>query len=149
MAELEREIVIDAEPATVFAFLVDPDKHVQWMGTAAELDPRPGGAYRVVVAGSYPASGEFVEVVPDERVVVTFGWEDEGNPVAPGSTTLEWTLQPEGGKTRLRLRHTGLPDQQAVDQHDHGWSHYLARLGVAAPGGDAGPDTGPAGPEPG
>jgi len=144
MAELEREILIDAPPETVFAFLTEPDKHVLWEGTEAQLDPRPGGVYRVVVAGSYVAAGEFVEVVPHERLVLTFGWDMPDNPIRPGSTRVEYTLVAEGGKTRLRLRHSGLPDD-AVEMHVQGWDHYLARLAVAGAGGDAGPDTGPGG----
>ncbi len=145
MAELVREVLIDASPSTIFAFLTEPEKHLQWEGTEAELDPRPGGVYRVLIAGQFEASGEFVEVVPDERVSYTFGWNDEGNPITPGSTKVEITLEPEGEKTRVRLHHTGLPDEQAGEMHIHGWDHYLARLAVAAPGGDAGPDTGPGG----
>lgn len=145
MAELEREVLIDASPATIYALLTVPEQHVRWEGTEADLDPRPGGLYRVLIAGQYEASGEFVEVVPDEKVAFTFGWDDEGNPIRPGSTTVEITLEPEGDKTRVRLRHSGLPDDEAVAMHIHGWDHYLGRLAVAAPGGDAGPDTGPTG----
>jgi uncharacterized protein YndB with AHSA1/START domain len=143
MAELEREIVIDASPETVFKLLTVPEHHLRWEGTEVELDPRPGGVYRVLIAGSHQASGEFVEVVPNERIVHTFGWEHEGNPVPPGSSRVEYTLTAEGDKTRLRLVHSGLPDAQAVEMHIHGWDHYLARLGVAAAGGEAGPDLGP------
>lgn len=38
MAELIREIVIDASPATIYEFLTIPEKHVEWNGTSAELD---------------------------------------------------------------------------------------------------------------
>lgn len=122
MGELTREILIDASPETVFGFLTDPAKHVQWEGTEAELDPRPGGVYSVLIAGQYQARGEFVEVVPNEKVVHTFGWDMDDNPIAPGSTEVTWELIDEGGKTRLRVTHRGLPDD-AVDQHTHGWDH--------------------------
>jgi uncharacterized protein YndB with AHSA1/START domain len=138
--ELEREILIDASPETIFPFLTDPEKHKLWEGTEVELDPRPGGIYRVLIAGEYKAAGEYVEVVPNERIVMTFGWDMPDNPITPGSTTVEYTLIPEGDKTRLRLRHTGLPDQNAVDQHTDGWDHYLERLTVVVAGGDPGPD---------
>ena len=140
MEDLVREIVIDATPETVFPFLVDPEKHVEWVGTEAELDPRPGGTYRVLVAGQHQSAGQFVEVVPNEKVVYTFGWEQEGNPITPGSTEIEISLHPEGTKTRVRLVHRGLPDANAVTEHGHGWGHYLERLATAASGGDAGPD---------
>jgi len=140
MAELVREIMIDASPETIWPFLVDPAKHVEWLGTVAEIDPQPGGVYRVLVQGQHQSAGEYLEVVPNEKVVFTFGWEEEGNPIKPGSTTIEISLHPEGSKTLVRLAHRGLPDE-AVSDHTRGWDHYLGRLAVAAPGGNAGPDT--------
>jgi uncharacterized protein YndB with AHSA1/START domain len=146
MADLVREIMIDATPETIWPFLTDPGKHVEWDGTVAELDPRPGGVYRVLVAGQFQSAGTYVDAVPMEKVVFTFGWEAEGHPIPPGSTTVEITLHPEGNKTRVRLTHSGLPDD-AVEPHGHGWGHYLERLAVRASGGDPGPDRGPGGGE--
>jgi len=142
MAELVREIMIDATPETIWPFLTDPARHVEWLGTVAEIDPRPGGVYRVLVGGQHQSAGEYVEVVPMERVVFTFGWDQDGHPIPPGSTTIEISLHPEGGKTRVRLVHRGLPDD-AVSDHGNGWAHYLSRLAIAATGGSAGPDVRP------
>lgn len=139
MAELVREIMIDATPETIWPFLTDPDKHVEWQGTVADIDPRPGGTYRVLVRGEFQSAGEYVEVVPHEKIVFTFGWDQEGHPIPAGSTTIEITLHPEGDKTRVRLTHRGLPDD-AIGDHTQGWDHYLARLAIVARGGDAGPD---------
>ncbi|HEV2360406.1 MAG TPA: SRPBCC family protein [Acidimicrobiales bacterium] len=139
MTELIVEQVIDATPETIWPFLTDSEKYVLWSGTEAEIDARPGGAHRVLIGGHHRALGEYVEVVPRERLVFTFGWEEEGNPITPGSTTIEITLTSEGDKTRVRLVHRGLPVNSLSD-HRHGWEHYLGRLGVAAVGGDAGPD---------
>lgn len=113
-----------------------------WHGTVAEIDPRPGGVYRVLVMGLFQTAGEYVEVVPKQKVVFTFGWEQDGNPVQPGSTTIEITLHPEGDKTRVRLIHRGLPED-VVSDHSQGWDHYLGRLAIAATGGNPGPDTPP------
>ena len=142
MAELVREIVIDATPETIWPFLTEPDKHVQWLGTVAEMDPRPGGAYRVKVGDRHQSAGEYVEVVPLERVVFTFGWDEPGHPIPAGSTTVEITLHPEADKTRVRLVHRGLP-ADAVEDHGRGWAYYLDRLATVGAGGDAGPDVGP------
>ena len=139
MAELVREIMIDATPETIWPFLVDPEKHVEWLGTVADIDPRPGGVYKVLVQGQHPSAGEYIEVVPQERVVFSFGWDEEGHPIPAGSTTIEISLHPEGSKTLVRLAHRGLPED-AVSDHTHGWDHYLGRLATAASGGDAGPD---------
>ena len=106
MAELVREIVIDATPETIWPFLTESEKHADWIGSPAELDPRPGGVYRASMGGgAHPAAGTFVEVVPLEKVVFTFGWDEKDHPIPPGSTTLEISLHPEGDKTRVRLVH--------------------------------------------
>ncbi len=136
---LERDVRIDAPPEVVFKFFVEPEHLVRWMGVEARLDPRPGGIYRVNVTGQEVARGEYVEVSPNERVVFTWGWEGEGNPVRPGASTVEITLVPDGAATKVLLRHHGLPGDPG-DRHAEGWEHYLGRLSVAAGGGDAGPD---------
>jgi uncharacterized protein YndB with AHSA1/START domain len=133
-----QEVVIAASPETIFEFFTDPAKMVRWKGRSAQLDPQPGGTYRVDMTEESVARGEFVELVPHERIVFTWGWEGEG-PVQPGTSTVEVTLTPEDDKTRLRLVHRGLP----VDErgpHDEGWKHFLPRLEIVASGGNPGPD---------
>lgn len=136
---ITREIRIAARPETVFAFFTDPAKMIRWKGKNATLDPRPGGIYRVDVNGRNVARGEYLEIVPNRRLVFTWGWEDEGNPVPPGSSTVEVTLVPDGEGTILRLVHRDLP-AEARAPHAHGWEHYLGRLTVSAAGGDPGQD---------
>ena len=109
------------------------------LGTVADIDPRPGGHYRVLVGGQHQSVGEYLEVTPYERVVFTFGWDQAGNPITPGSSTVEISLHPEGDKTLVRLTHRGLP-ADAVDDHIGGWDHYLGRLTTRVEGGEPGPD---------
>lgn len=135
-----REIRVRARPETVFAYFTDPAKMMEWKGIEAELDPKPGGIYRVNVTGRDIARGEYVEVVPPSRVVFTWGWEAQDSPVPPGSSTVEVTLVPDGDVTIVRLRHYNLPSTEARDQHAHGWEHYLARLELAGSGQDPGKD---------
>jgi uncharacterized protein YndB with AHSA1/START domain len=133
------ETRIAATPETVFAFFVDPIKMVRWMGSRAEADPRPGGTYALDINTQARARGEFVEVVPYSRVVFTFGWEGD-QAVPPGSSSVEVTLSPDGDGTHVRLVHRGLMTTAMREQHSHGWQHYLARLSVAAAGGEPGTD---------
>ena len=133
------EVAIDARPETVFEFLTDPALLLRWMGTAATLEPRPGGMYRVVVNPRSTVRGEFVEVVPHSRVVFTWGFEEPDATVPPGGSTVEVTLRPDGEGTLLRLVHSDLPEPSRA-QHDMGWEHFLDRLRGAAAGDDPGPD---------
>ncbi|MBV8443480.1 MAG: SRPBCC domain-containing protein, partial [Hyphomicrobiales bacterium] len=73
---VRRETHIAAPPATVFAFLTDPEKILRWMGTEATTEAHPGGLYLVKgVGGRSTARGAFREVVPVHRLAYSFGWE--------------------------------------------------------------------------
>ncbi len=130
---------VAAPPETVFDFLVDPEKVLRWMGTAIDIDPRPGGRFWMNANGRDIASGHYREVVRPDRVVFTFGW-DGSEHVPDGSTTVTISLAAEDdGTTTVELRHDGLPFGPA-DAHAEGWTHLLGRLAIAAPGGDPGAD---------
>jgi uncharacterized protein YndB with AHSA1/START domain len=137
---VRREVQIAAPPATVFAFLTDPDKILRWLGTEPTMEPHPGGLYLVNVGGEHTARGRFTEVVPVHRLAYTFGW-DGREKVPPGSSLIEIDLVDQGNGTLLRMTQSGLPDAEECASHEKGWTHYLGRLGVAAAGGDPGPDT--------
>ena len=131
---IEREIHIAASPETVFMFWTDPTRMARWMGRDIRLDPRPGGEFRIDYNGSDIASGAFVEVDPPHRLVLTWGWEAEGDPTPPGASTVEVTLAADGDGTILRLRHSGLVPE-AVDGHAVGWDQFLPGLVEAARAG--------------
>jgi uncharacterized protein YndB with AHSA1/START domain len=136
---IRRELFIEAEPATVFAFFTDPDKMTRWMAVECDVDPRPGGLFLANVTGSDVARGTYEEVTPNSRIVFTFGW-DGGEIVPPGTTRVEVDLIAKDRGTLLTFVHRGLP-QPAVGPHTEGWTHYLGRLAIAAAGGDPGPDS--------
>ena len=136
---IQREVQVAAPPATVFAFLTDPEKILRWMGTEATLEPRPGGLFLLNVSGKHMARGEFTEVIPVHRLAYSFGWEGREK-VPPGSSLIEIDLIDQKDGTLVRLTHSGLPDAEECASHEQGWAHYLERLAVAAPGGDPGPD---------
>ena len=130
---IEKVVTIAASPETVFRFLTDPVKYVEWKGSLAELEPRAGGTFRVDFAnGKDIAAGKYVEVVPNRRVVFTWGWEGNEH-VPPGSSRVEIDLEPAGSGTKLRLVHRGLPEA-AVTSHTDGWDYFLGRLGDVAEG---------------
>jgi uncharacterized protein YndB with AHSA1/START domain len=136
---IEKVIDIDAPPELVYRFLTEPAKMLEWIGTDVQLDPHPGGIFRLVPNHVDVVSGTFVDVVPYAKVSFTWGHEGEGHGVPAGSTLVEITLEPHGTGTRLRLIHRDLAGEQR-DMHDAGWTHYLARLAIAAAGGRPAPD---------
>ena len=142
---LVRETHIAAPPATVFAFLTDPEKILSWMGAEATSEAHAGGLYLVKgVAGepSRVARGTFREVVPVHRLAYSFGWEGS-EAVPPGSSLVEIDLIDRDDGTLLRMTHSGLPDAAQVAAHGKGWTHYLGRLAMAVTGGNPGADRGP------
>lgn len=138
---IEQKIKIEARPETVFSFLTDPAKLAMWQGQHIAVDVTPGGMHRVVIRDGVVMRGEYLEVTPPTRLVYTFGWEGDDNPIAAGSTTVTYELVPDGEGTMLTLTHTGLPDEEAAKMHAMGWEHYMVRLGIAAIGDDPGPDS--------
>ena len=127
---------VRASPDKVFTYFTDADKWTAWQGTEAEIELTPGGVWRVNVTGDGFASGRVVEVVENERIVFTWGWE-QGPPVPPGSTTVAIELMPDGDGTLIRLTHSALPPDQ-IEIHRYGWEHYVPRLAALSEGRDAG-----------
>jgi uncharacterized protein YndB with AHSA1/START domain len=136
---VRRETYISAPPATVFAFLTDPEKIISWMGTEAKTEMRPDGLYLLKGINRMAARGAFREVVPVHRLAYSFGWEGSEE-VPPGSSLIEIDLLDRDGGTLLRMTHSGLPNAAQCAAHDKGWAHYLGRLTMAAAGQDPGPD---------
>jgi uncharacterized protein YndB with AHSA1/START domain len=68
-----REVRIAARPETVFQFFVEPEKLLRWKGVEAAIDPCPGGIHRVNINGRDVACGRYLEVVPNRRIVLTWG----------------------------------------------------------------------------
>ena len=125
---------------TVFDHLVDPERVLRWLGTAIDIDPRPGGRFWMNANGSDTAAGTYAEIERPHRVVFSFGWEGSTE-VPPGSTTVTITLEAQtDGTTMVRLRHDGLPGG-AGDPHREGWTYFLGRLAEAGAGNDPGPVT--------
>jgi uncharacterized protein YndB with AHSA1/START domain len=80
------QVVVAARPEAVFDWFVLPGLLVRWIGSSAQLEPRPGGRFQLT--GGQWCSGRYLEVVPGRRVVVSWGWESGAIPVPPGSSTV-------------------------------------------------------------
>jgi uncharacterized protein YndB with AHSA1/START domain len=127
------ELLLPASREEVFGYFVDPTRLVRWLGIAAGLDPRPGGRFRFEVQPGEFCEGEYVEVSPPARLVVSWGWTDPSWNLPPGSSRVVVELAEDPGGTRLRLTHDRLPGELRP-LHDEGWGRFLARLDAVASG---------------
>jgi uncharacterized protein YndB with AHSA1/START domain len=129
--ELRLEVRINASPETVFGLLTDPARMKMWLAEIVEADARPGGIFRISGPLGTSIEGRYLELVPNRKVVFTWGGV-EG--VRPGQSTVEFLLEPDGEGTLVQLRHYGLPPR-ALEPHRLGWVHSgLVKLKDAAEG---------------
>jgi uncharacterized protein YndB with AHSA1/START domain len=138
---IERDVYIAAPVSRVWEVVTEP-KHVgMWFGNGepAEIELRPGG--RIVFDhgdhGKLPAVVEKVE----ECRRFSFRWaaQDTGGrePTAVNATLVEFTLEPEGEGTRLRVIESGFTEVIAEPEvlerryaaNKAGWGRAL--LGLA------------------
>ncbi len=136
---------IKARPQIVFDALVTAEGISQWWGPDAgpvvlsESDPRVGGRFRVrfrkLDNTEHESSGEFLEIIRPERIVMSWRWK--GGLEDPGESRIEITLSavPEG--TRLTLTHSLLHDEASRLSHEEGWSGSLDKLELHCVAGGA------------
>lgn len=125
---------LKATPAEVWRAWTDPKLLTRWFGPEnvetieAEVDPRVGGTYRVVMLENtgerHQVSGSYQEVVENERLVFSWSWITTPERVSRVTVT----LKQDGAETILTLVHEKLFDEQAVKGHTHGWTGSLVKL---------------------
>lgn len=127
---------IRASPQIVFDAVTSAEGIAHWWGPEAGpvleavADPRVGGHYRVrfrnLDSTEHESTGEFLEIVPPERVVMSWRWTKGG--ADPGESRVEISLKatPEG--TELTLTHSQLQDEDSRRSHEGGWTGSLDKL---------------------
>lgn len=133
--------IFAAPPDVVFRAWGEPDMVRRWwaprgfMTLACDMDPRPGGAWRVGMrspAGRLHAEGGVYREVSDrERLVFTQAWEDhEGR---RGAETLVTVLfrKHEEATTKVVFQQAGFTTASSRDAHEAGWSSCFDLLAEA------------------
>jgi uncharacterized protein YndB with AHSA1/START domain len=127
---------IRARPAIVFDAVTTAEGIAHWWGPDAgpvllsESDPRVGGRYRLrfcMLDGTeHESSGEFLEIVRPELVVMSWRWK--GGLEDPGESRVEIRLRAIPGGTELTFTHAQLLDEETRRSHQGGWTGSLDKL---------------------
>jgi len=138
---------LDAPVDLVWQLWTDPEHFAAWYGpdgasiSIAKMDVRVGGTRLVCVQMQTPNgpiqmwfTGEYREVVENERLVYTESMSDENGKVLTGlpdghptTTEVRVELEDVGGRTMMVMTHAGIPGDSpgAV-----GWAMALDKLAI-------------------
>lgn len=130
----ERTLVIErvfkAPPEQVFKAWTDPAILVKWWGPETfntpdcHMDVRPGGSWRTAMVSpegeSHIVSGTYREIMPPQRLVMTWGWEHDGK--RGYETEIIVTFEALEAGTRMRMVQRVFETEKDRDNHNMGWT---------------------------
>src|SRR5215216_2678057 len=143
------ERIFDAPVDLIWQMWTQPEHFKNWYGPAgftvpvAEMDVRIGGKRLFCMERQSPdgsmkmwMTGEYTEIVPNERLVYTESPSDEnGNLVSPSAmgmpdgypvvTEVTVLLEELGGRTKMVMTHAGVP---AASGAGGGWEQAFDKL---------------------
>ena len=128
--------VLVAPPERVYRAFLDPGAICKWLPpngftcTVHELDAKVGGRYRMSftnfgTGNSHAFGGEYLELVPGERLKYSDRFED---PNLPGEMTTTVTLKKVSVGTEVQIVQEGVPDVIPAEACYLGWQESLALL---------------------
>lgn len=128
--------VLKAPAERVFRAFVTPEAMAKWLpphGFTCQvhhLEPKPGGTFRMsftnfTTGQVHGFGGEYLEVVPQERLRYTDAFDD---PNLPGMMQVTITLTPVSCGTELSIVQEGIPELVPVEMCYLGWQESLAQL---------------------
>ena len=128
--------VLAAKPEKVFRAFLDPDAMARWLppngftGKVHNMDAKVGGSYKMsftnfTTGKSISFGGEFLELVPNERLRYTDNFDD---PNLPGEIMVTVTLKQVFVGTEINIVQEGLPSVIPVEACYLGWQESLQNL---------------------
>ncbi len=141
--------ILDAPRELVWQAWTDPQHLMRWWGPeqftspACTIDLRVGGKYHFCMQApdgeKFWSGGVYQDLVAPERMVYTDRFADEaGNPVPasyygmgddiPFEMTIIVTFELVDGKTKMTLRHIGLPAGEMSEMTIQGWNSSFDKL---------------------
>ena len=128
--------VLRATPERIYRAFLDPEAMSKWLppngftGKVHQMDARVGGTYRMSFTNftsgkSHSFGGEYLELVPNERIRHTDKFDD---PNLPGELVVTVTLKKVIVGTELNTVQEGIPDVSPAEACMLGWQESLALL---------------------
>ena len=128
--------VLRAKPERIYQAFLNADAMAKWLppngfiGKVHELDARVGGIHRMsftnfTTGHSHSFGGQYLELVPNERIRYTDKFED---PNLPGELLVTVTLKKVSVGTELNIEQEGMPDVIPPEACYLGWQESLALL---------------------
>ena len=128
--------VLRTKPEKVYRAFLDADAMAKWLppngftGKVHEIDARVGGRYRMSFTNfssgsSHSFGGEYLELVPNERIRHTDEFDD---PNLPGKMVTTITLKPVMVGTEITIVQEGIPEAIPVEACYLGWQESLTLL---------------------
>jgi uncharacterized protein YndB with AHSA1/START domain len=137
--ELTITRIFNAPRALVWKMFTEIEHALKWGGPRdypmirLEGDLRPGGKWRGCLRAKDSGEetwqgGVYREIVPNERLVYTFAWDEEsGN--SPLETLITLTFaDAEDGKTKMTFHQTPFVSTESRDGHREGWNSAFDRF---------------------
>lgn len=119
-------IMVDAPVEEVWRALTEGEKIQQWFAPEAKVEPGEGGSVLLSWGPGMEGKAPITIWEPGRR----FGWTEHADTANP--RVVEFHLEAEGGRTRLRLVHSGFGAGADFDtEYDSthgGWLTFLAAL---------------------
>ena len=128
--------VLRAPPERVYRAFLDADAMAKWIAPHGftckvhHMDARVGGSFRMSFTnfssgGSHAFGGEYLELVPHERLRYTDRFDD---PNLPGTLQVTVTLKAVSCGTELNVVQEGVPEVIPAEACYLGWQESLSQL---------------------
>ena len=128
--------VLATSPEKIYRAFVEADALAKWIPpngfacTVHHLEPSVGGQFRMsfrnfTTNGGHSFGGEFLELVPGERIRYTDRFD---NPNLPGEMEVTVILKPVSVGTDLEITQAGIPDLIPAEACYLGWQESLRNL---------------------
>ena len=124
---LKVEKTIATKPENIFRAIGEGRLFLNCSANEEDLkvDFRVGGKYFLNFLGNGTNSGEFLEIIPNQKIVFSWSQNFNGEP----DTIVTVDIKPQGDhQTNLTITHTGFRDQENMKKHEGGWTGGLNDL---------------------